>query len=473
MKFLSIVRIIIIFSLLVTISLQAQKTKKGKQKQKPATKTTLVKEKPQVTEKKEKKEDIGIAVKTEEPVAIEEKPTIVENEKPTPVKEESSKVTTATEKVEVASPPAKAGEVVNPITFNQYFSNDIWFRGFSVLGNKLSQRDNMAYNSIPQAWNVVTGVAYNPTENFSIGMNVYSPTAHRANRDNDYYMQTAPGDKTDFSQKYLESAQSGNPSILINDALTRDKANPKDPTSIQMRKEKNGLKDIFDASFTYKYNTRFGKVITGAYIANNDNYNVTLGELVTGLEFPFLKALSPTYTSYYRVTSEGGGCGNGTSNHRLSISHKFFADKEFNITANLAAGYQYHTNLSDYRSGVSDITPKLQFNYGGMYFSVLDMIRPDSSIWDTSSGFGSAGVYKDTNRRDGRVEDPSKVHGLQNQLVVNSITKGVDDYSAMNSGADPNGYGREAIKAHLVQNYQQQKFVHHIFHFTVGYSLKF
>jgi hypothetical protein len=56
---------------------------------------------------------------------------------------------------------------------------------------------------------------------------------------------------------------------------------------------------------------------------------------------------------------------------------------------------------------------------------------------------------------------------------VDSITKGVDSYSAANSGADPNGYGREAIKANLVQHYQQQKFVHHIFHFTIGYSLKF
>lgn len=472
MKFSKIIVIITIFFFSVTISLQAQKTKKGKQK--PTTKTSLSKEKPKTIEKKEREEVNSIAVKTEEPEPLEEKTVTTEKEKPIPVKEDS-KTPPTVEKVEAppAPPLATTGESVNPITFNQYFSNDIWFRGFSVLGNKLSQRDNMAYNSIPQAWNVVTGVAYSPTENFSIGMNVYSPTAHRANRDNDYYMQTAPGDKTDFTQKYLEAAQAGNPGILINDALTRDKASPKDPSSIQMRKEKNGLKDIFDASFTYKYNTRFGKVVTGAYIANNDNYNLTLGELVAGLEFPFLKALSPAYTSYYRVTSEGGGGGNGTSNHRLSINHKFFADKELNFTTSLAAGYQYHTNLSDYRSGVSDITPKLQINYGGMYFSVLDMIRPDSSLWDTTNGFGSAGVYKDTNRRDGRVEDPSKVHGVKNQLVVDSITKGVDNYSSMNAGADPNGYGREAIKAHLVQNYQQQKFVHHIFHFTIGYSLKF
>jgi len=460
----------------VTVSLQAQKTKKGKQKQKPSIKTSISKEKSQIAEKNEREEVKNISVKAEEPLAMEEKTNMVESEKqePSVLKEEPK--TSPSPKSEVVNPasttPAKE-ESVNPITFNQYFSNDIWFRGFSVLGNKLSQRDNMAYDSIPQAWNVVTGVAYNPTENISIGMNVYSPTAHRANRDNDYFMQTASGDKTDFSQKYLESALAGNPNILINDALTRDKANPKDPSSIRMRKEKNGLKDIFDASFTYKYNTRFGKVITGAYIANNDNYNVTLGELVTGLEFPFLKAISPTYTSYYRVTSEGGGGGNGTSNHRLSISHKFFPDKELNFTASLAAGYQYHNNLSDYRSGVSDITPKLQVNYGGMYFSVLDMIRPDSSLWDTTTGFGSAGVYKDTNHRDGRVEDPSKVHGIQNQIVVDSITRAVDNYSAANSGADPNGYGREAIKAHLIQNYQQQKFVHHIFHFTVGYSLKF
>lgn len=370
-------------------------------------------------------------------------------------------------------PTSSKEEEVNPITFNQVFTNDNTFRGFSVLGNKLSQRDNRAYDSLPQAWNVVNSLSYSPSENFYILMNVNSPTAHRANRDNDYFMQSAPGNKTDFTQKYLESVQSGNPNILINDALTRDRANPKDPTAIRMREERNGLKDIFDSTFAYKYNTKLGKIVTGAFIANNPNYNVGVGDLIAGIEFPFLKALNPAFTSYYRVSSEGGGGGNGTSNHRLSISHKFLADKEFNITLSLAAGYQYLNNLTDRRSGFSDIAPKVQFNYGGMFMNIIDMIRPDSSLWDTTTGFGTAGVYADTNHRDGRVDDPSKVHGLQNQIVVDTINRGLDNYSAMNPGADPSGFGREAIRAHLVQNYQQQKFVVHVFHFTVGYSLKF
>lgn len=471
MKFLKFFPFITILFLVFSISLGAEKTKKGKQK--PAQKAPKETTKVSPTDKKEK-EDTLISVKTDTVQPVEEKSDKKEKEESiTQAKEEAKNPTLVREEPSItpvstpAKKPADNADTINPITLNQYFSNDIWFRGFSVLGDRLAQRDNRQFQSMQHAWNVVTGVSYSPTENFSIGMNVYSPTAHRANKDNDYFMQAAPGDKTDFTQEFLQSAIAGNPGILANAAINNDP--PKDPSSIQMRKEKNGLKDIFDASFTYKYNTRFGKIVTGAYIANNDNYNLTLGELVAGIEFPFFKALSPAYTSYYRVTSENGGGGNGTSNHRLSISHKFFPENAVNVVTSLSTGYQYHSNLTEYRSGVSDISPKVQVNFGSFYVSFMDMIRPDSSLWDAPGAFGSAAAYKDTNRRDGRVDDPSKVHGSKNQAVVDGISNGVDGLAL----GDSSGYTREALKAHLTQQYQQQKFVTHIYHFTVGYSLKF
>lgn len=477
MKSLKNFQLLTILFLLFSLSISAEKTKKGKQK--PVEKKNIETTKSDRKEKIEKENNL-ISVKTEPAELVEEKSTKKEREEvitkeepktpPAPiVKEEPVSITPPVTKTSTA-------DSIHPITLNQYFSNDIWFRGFSVLGDRLAQRDNRRYQSMQHAWNLVTGVSYDVSENFSIGMNVYSPTAHRANRDNDFFMQAAPGDSKDFTQKYAEAAQAGNPNILIDEATqlnAEDPKNPKDPSAIKRRKEKNGLKDIFDASFTYKHNTRFGKIITGFYFANNDNFNITLGELVAGIEFPFWKALSPSFTSYYRFTSEGGGGGNGTSNHRIAISHKFFPENNINFTTSLSSGYQYHSNLKEYRSGVSDISPKIQVNYGSFYVSFMDMIRPDPSLWDAAGGFGSGAAYNDTNRRDGMVDDPSKIRGSQNQAYVDLINQGANSLHASNPGADPNGYGREAVKVYLTQNYQQQKFVTHIYFFTVGYSMKF
>ena len=95
-----------------------------------------------------------------------------------------------------------------------------------------------------------------------------------------------------------------------------------------------------------------------------------------------------------------------------------------NVVTSLSSGYQYHSNLTEYRSGVSDISPKVQVNFGSFYVSFMDMIRPDSSLWDAPGAFGSSAAYRDSNRRDGRVDDPSKVHGSKNQAVVDAISNG-------------------------------------------------
>lgn len=377
-----------------------------------------------------------------------------------------SETTTSKDNVKLSSttnPTSKEEPKSYPITFTQFLWNDIPFRGYSVLGDRLAQRDNKSYESMQHAWNVTTGLSFTtPIEGLSISMNVYSPTAHRQNKDNDYFFQSAPGNTTDYTSTVTNSIQSANPNLLIDAAIKKNA----DPSSIRMRKERNGLKDIFDTAIMYKWNTRLGKVTTGFYFANNDNFNpITLGELVVGLEFPFWKIINPAYTAYYRFTSEGGGGGNGTSNHRLSISHTFFSENIINFTTSLAAGYQYHTNQSDFRSGVSDITPKFQINFGSFFVNFFDMIRPDSRVYDA----GGFGVIKNSNRADGRVDDPSKVHGAQNQFVVEQITRGVDNLMAN----DTSGYAREALKAQMIQTYQQQKFVQHIYFFTIGYSIKF
>ena len=173
MKFLKFFPFITILFLVFSISLGAQKTKKGKQKPdpKPTKETTKV----SPTDKKQK-EDTLISVKTDTVQPVEEKSEKKEKEEsstqakdeaknPTPVREEPSITPVSTP----VKKQADTTDTINPITLNQYFSNDIWFRGFSVLGDRLAQRDNRQFQSMQHAWNVVTGVSYSPTENFSIG----------------------------------------------------------------------------------------------------------------------------------------------------------------------------------------------------------------------------------------------------------------------------------------------------------------
>ena len=176
--------------------------------------------------------------------------------------------------------PTKIAETVNntqpkeepkyPITFTQFLWNDVPFRGYSVLGDRLAQRDNKSYESMQHAWNVTTGLSFTtPIDGLSISMNVYSPTAHRQNKDNDYFFQSTPGNTTNYNTIVTNSINSGNANLLIDEAIKKNT----DPSSIRLRKERNGLKDIFDTSILYKWNTRMGKVTTGFYFANNDNFN--------------------------------------------------------------------------------------------------------------------------------------------------------------------------------------------------------
>ena len=339
------------------------------------------------------------------------------------------------------------------VTFTQYMWNDVPFRGISVLGERTSVRDNSPYRSFYQAWNLVNGLSFvTPDEHLSISMNVYSPTVHRINKDIDYRYQTAPGDSIDYKDKLIASA---NAKVFQPDY---------DPFAVKKRRERNGLKDIFDTSIMYKWNSKIGKITTGFYFANNVNYSpITLGELVVGIDFPFLEAINPSYTAYHRFTSEAGGGGNGSSNHRLSLSHTFLKDEWFNFTTALSSGYQYLNNQTDHKFGVSDITPRLQLNFGNIFMAVADMYRPDSRLYDNPT---KNAIYPDTNKNDGKVNDPSKLHGSTNQFVVEQIGKGVDSLGM-------GGIETATVKQSLIQNYQQQKFMKHVIIVTFGYSIKF
>lgn len=347
------------------------------------------------------------------------------------------------------------------VTFTQFMWNDVPFRGYSVLGERLSRRNNQSYSSFYNAWSLVSGLSLTtPLEGLTINMNVYNPTVARQRKDSDYYFQTKPGDTTDYTPQVNQTLNSGR--LQYNAFL------------IQPRKEDNKLRDIFDTLILYKWQTALGKITTGFYFANNVNITpITLGELVVGVEFPFLEFLSPTYTAYHRFSSEAGGGGNSTSNHRFSIGHEFFKDKMVSITTSLSAGYQNMNNNKDMINAVSDISPSIKIKIKNFFISLTDMYRPDTSMYDVDPGNG---MVTDTNRNDGKTIDPSKIYGPQNQFVLGQINTGVNQMNISNNNiltSDDAGHLKQLIKNALYNNYQQQKIIQHNFRMQIGYSIKF
>ncbi|MCB1158305.1 MAG: hypothetical protein H7A25_16645 [Leptospiraceae bacterium] len=342
-------------------------------------------------------------------------------------------------------------------TFVQFMWNDVPFRGYSVYGERLSQRNNQPYKSFYDAWNLVSGLSFTtPIENLKISMNMYMPTAHRSRRDNDYYYQVAAGDKTDYTDDMVKS--------IINGKYEGN-LNWSNASIARQRKENNGLKDIFDTLILYNWNTKIGNVTTGFYFANNNNITpITLGELVVGWKPRVLEFLNPSYTAYYRFTSEAGGGNNSTSNHRFDISHTFFNESDFKITPSVSSGYQLKNNSSDRRHGVSDISPGVKFEFKNFFLSFTDMYRPDVRLYDNGSDLG---VYKDVNKNDGLTTDPSKVHGINNRVALKEIDNIVAN-SGLNGDAE-----KERLKIALTEKYQQQKVVKHYYRVAFGYSLKF
>jgi hypothetical protein len=78
-------------------------------------------------------------------------------------------------------------------------------------------------------------------------------------------------------------------------------------------------------------------------------------------------------------------------------------------------------------------------------------------MWDSVALNPQAGVvYSDNNFNDGRVTDPSKLYGWQNQLhidFINTLSFAID------------------LKQNLIYKYQQQNFMKNTFIIQFGYSI--
>jgi len=140
------------------------------------------------------------------------------------------------------------------------------------------------------------------------------------------------------------------------------------------------------------------------------------------------------------------------------MNHEFFKEEFFRFTPSVEVGYQGANNATDKRVGFTDVTTRLQFNFGHLLVAFTDVYRPNTYMYDNDRNFTKTGKYSDINPADGKTVDPSKSAGLINNLVVDQISK----INTIDVG-----------KMALTQSYQEQKIVKNIYIVQVGYSAKF
>ncbi len=337
-------------------------------------------------------------------------------------------------------------EKSNPtILISQSIANDGAFQGSSLFGEKQSRRNNERYKSYNEAWNLNTGIEFvGLTKGLQMGITFLNPLIDRTNTDSDLNYQSTSGGVSKNST-VIDSINSGTLQF--------------DPNEIKKRKEKNGLNDYFFSRINYEHNTAFGTFGIGFLFININTPAYLMRSLYIITWKPaFFTYLNPVFTINNRMLSELGGIYQGNHNYRLTISHEYNLSERFRITPSLVIGYQDVNNNLDMKKGVSDISPRLQLNYLNYFLALNYMFRASPFLSDNKNYYPDIGRYPDRDQNDERTIDPSKVNGLTNNFIIDSINA--------NAPSD-------IVKNYLINKYQQQKIISGIFFFNIGYTLRF
>jgi hypothetical protein len=331
------------------------------------------------------------------------------------------------------------------ILLNQSVANDGAFQGASLFGERQSRRNNDSYKPFNEAWNMTTGIDFlGLTKGLQMGITTLNPIVDRTNTDSDMNYQSASGG-TSKNSTVVNSINSG--SLLY------------DPNQIKPRKEKNGLSDYLFSRINYEHNSAFGIFGLGLLFINTNTPTYIMRSLfIITWKPPFLNYFNPVLSINNRMLSEVGGIYQGNHNYRLSISHEYLSGEKFRITPSLIIGYQDVNNNIDMKKGISDISPRLQFNYLNYYLALNYMFRVNPYLVDTKYYYPDIGTYADADQNDNLTINPSKVNGLVNTYIVETISANVSN---------------DLAKNYLINKYQQQKIVSGIFFFNIGYTLRF
>lgn len=344
----------------------------------------------------------------------------------------------------VKNPPVKNSLPEHSILLSQSLSNDGAFQGSDLFGERQARRNGTPYKDFYEAYFLTTSIELlGLPKQFKLGLTMMNPLVDRSNTDADLRFQSTPGGP---DQTYL-----------IDQSLASGKLQF-DPNQVRTRKEKNGLYDYLFTRAMYEHETRLGTFSAGfLFINQNDPTYVMRGYWVIGWKAPFWEWLNPQISINNKMLNDYGGIFQGTHNYRLSISHEFFKGETFRITPSLVTGYAEVNDNLDRKKGISDVSPRLQFDYEKFFVAANMMYRATPALVDNGSYTPNIGVYADNNPNDGLTVDPSKAYGYKNEFVINYLSSLTTD---------------PTVKRSLIEHYQQQHIVHVIFFYNVGYTIR-
>lgn len=333
--------------------------------------------------------------------------------------------------------------------FSVEIVSDFIFRGQSFGGEPARRRNNTSYQPYTDAWAIQPYIEYSaPLAGLKFLLWGNTFLQHSTDRDRDRYLQTGPGERNLGDTLQTQLAQTGRLLMPESDL---------DYLRMNLYKEKNGLhrqNGVFLGGF-YEWNTKFGQWSVGTWFWNNADRaaRFTWQEYFVWYKPKLLPFLNPMISVYFNSSSDNGGSNsnpagitNGQNYISLDLSHVFRDKKFFRITPSFHTGYLVNNDNINKKSGISNITSGLKFNFGALFTTLNWIHRPDVALFD----------IEDSNNRDSRTPNPSKQYGIHG-LVHSEFNRRFTQQAA----------------AYLGEQYSSQAIVKNLYYISFGYETKF
>lgn len=288
-------------------------------------------------------------------------------------------------------------------------SNDLVFRGSSFNGDLTNERNNRKFQSYTDAWSIIPDLRFRtPIKGLSVFLWGNINLQHYGDRDTDQYLFQNGAGQPDRTQEILSKVTS--PGFGF------------DPNQVKRHKEKNGAQRWNSAfmGIDYSWDTKLGGLTYGTWLwstANPEDKSIWQ-EWFFRYRPPILDYLNPEFgffinTSTNSQTNSAQLQENTTGQKYFSfeLGHTFFDGNFFQIEWEGHTGYLMHNDNKNRLSGVSNITNTLRFVFGDIFLGGSWIYRPEVDLFDRY----------DSNPKDGRISDPSKLYGIENQFIQNQI----------------------------------------------------
>jgi hypothetical protein len=326
-------------------------------------------------------------------------------------------------------------------------SNDLIFRGESFNGDLTNARYNKSYRSYTDAWSLQPDIRFlTPLDGLTVFLWGNINLQHHGDRDTDKFLfQDAPGEM-DRTQEIVSNLRRGELGF--------------DPNQTKRYKERNGS-ERFSGAFMgadYAWNTRIGGFSFGSWLFSNSDSSdkFTWQEWFIQYRPDVLRFLNPEIGFYMNTSSSSQGIPgaptnfiNGQKYISLDLSHRFREEEFVQIEVGSHIGYLNGNNNVNRLSGISNITNMLRVYFGEFYVGTSWVYRPELKLFD---------IF-DSNPKDGRTTDPSKLHGWQNQLIQDSIQQ----------WTEPD----EGLTNIVLEKMISQRIIRNLFTISFGYQTTF